>query len=103
MRAGARLLLVAAVRPVLADVFFPALPRLLADGRFGALPFGVLAPAVRRPVFFARVRVFFARLRLGPAPLFAAARRPAPDVFADELFRAFDPLPFAFAMRSPLT
>jgi hypothetical protein len=54
-------------------------------------------------VFFARVRVFFARLRLGPAPLFAAARRPAPDVFADELFRAFDPLPFAFAMRSPLT
>jgi hypothetical protein len=96
LRAGARFLLVRAVRPVLVDVFFPALPRLLADARFGALPLGVLAPAVRRPVFFAR-------LRLGPAPLFAAARRAAPDFFADGLFRAFDPLPFAFAMRSPLT
>jgi hypothetical protein len=90
------LLLVRAVRPVLVDAFVAAPPRLLADARFRALPFGVLAPEVRRPVFLAR-------LRLGPAPLFAAARRPAPDFFADGLFRAFDPLPFAFAMRSPLT
>jgi hypothetical protein len=62
--------------------------------RFRALPLGVFAPDVRRPVFFTPFRA-------GPPPLRAAACRPPPAFFPDGLFdrfAAFARLPFALAI-----
>jgi len=101
--------LVREVRREPAEAFFAVPLPFVTAARFRASPFVAFvfaAFAVLVFAVFAREvlpRVVFTRLRLGPAALFAVPRLRAPDLFADRLFLAFDPLPFAFAMRSPLT
>jgi hypothetical protein len=83
----------------LAPAFFAA-ERPLAAAAFRAFPFGVLAPEVLRPVFFAPFRA-------GRAPLLSAARRPVPAFLRDGVALplprfgcCFDLFDFAISSRS---
>jgi hypothetical protein len=69
----------AAGRRVLPDVFTALRPAAGGAALRAAFPFGVLAPAVFRPV----LRVALPAFGRAPAPLRAAACRPAPAALAD--------------------